>query len=41
VRSRSAGLPEEVASVTAYLVSRRNVYVIDATVNVDGGSDFV
>jgi 3-oxoacyl-[acyl-carrier protein] reductase len=36
-----AGLPEEVASLTAYLVSRRNGYVTGATVNVDGGSDFV
>lgn len=36
-----AGLPEEVASVTAYLVSRRNGYVTGATVNVDGGSDFI
>lgn len=36
-----AGMPEEVASITAYLVSRRNGYVTGATVNVDGGSDFV
>lgn len=36
-----AGLPGEVASLTAYLVSRRNGYVTGATVNVDGGSDFV
>lgn len=36
-----AGLPEEVASLTAYLVSRRNGYVTGACVNVDGGSDFV
>jgi 3-oxoacyl-[acyl-carrier protein] reductase len=36
-----AGLPEEVASLTAYLASRRNGYVTGATVNVDGGSDFV
>lgn len=36
-----AGLPEEVASLTAYLVSRRNGYVTGATVNVDGGSDFI
>ena len=36
-----AGLPEEVASLTAYLGSRRNGYVTGATVNVDGGSDFV
>ncbi|BCZ24145.1 SDR family oxidoreductase [Mycobacterium senriense] len=36
-----AGLPEEVASVTAYLASRRNGYVTGATVNVDGGSDFI
>jgi NAD(P)-dependent dehydrogenase (short-subunit alcohol dehydrogenase family) len=35
-----AGLPDEVASLTAYLVSRRNGYVTGATVNVDGGSDF-
>ena len=36
-----AGLPEEIASITAYLVSRRNGYVTGATVNVDGGSDFI
>jgi 3-oxoacyl-[acyl-carrier protein] reductase len=36
-----AGLPEEVASITAYLGSRRNGYVTGATVNVDGGSDFM
>jgi NAD(P)-dependent dehydrogenase (short-subunit alcohol dehydrogenase family) len=36
-----AGLPEEVASITAYLASRRNGYVTGAMVNVDGGSDFV
>jgi 3-oxoacyl-[acyl-carrier protein] reductase len=36
-----AGLPEEIASITAYLVSRRNGYVTGASVNVDGGSDFV
>jgi 3-oxoacyl-[acyl-carrier protein] reductase len=34
-------LPEEIASITAYLVSRRNGYVTGATVNVDGGSDFI
>lgn len=36
-----AGLPGEVASVTTYLASRRNGYVTGATVNVDGGSDFI
>lgn len=36
-----AGLPEEVASITAYLASRLNGYVTGATVNVDGGSDFI
>ena len=36
-----AGLPEEVASITTYLVSRRNGYVTGATINVDGGSDFI
>jgi 3-oxoacyl-[acyl-carrier protein] reductase len=36
-----AGLPEEIASITTYLVSRRNGYVTGATVNVDGGSDFI
>jgi 3-oxoacyl-[acyl-carrier protein] reductase len=36
-----AGLPEEIASITAYLASRRNGYVTGAAVNVDGGSDFV
>src|SRR6201996_3253516 len=36
-----AGLPEEIASIPASLVSRRNGYVTGATVNVDGGSDFI
>jgi 3-oxoacyl-[acyl-carrier protein] reductase len=36
-----AGLPAEVASLVAYLVSRTNGYVTGADVNVDGGSDFV
>jgi len=36
-----AGLPEEVATVVAFLASRRNGYVTGANVNVDGGSDFV
>ncbi len=36
-----AGVPDEVASLTAYLVSRRNGYVTGACVNVVGGSDFV
>ncbi|HMK63514.1 MAG TPA: SDR family oxidoreductase [Acidimicrobiales bacterium] len=36
-----AGHPDEVASLTAYLASRRNGYVTGACVNVDGGSDFV
>jgi len=36
-----AGLPEEVAAVVAFLASRRNGYCTGATVNVDGGSDFV
>jgi 3-oxoacyl-[acyl-carrier protein] reductase len=36
-----AGLPEEVASITAYLASRTNGYVTGANVNVDGGSDFI
>jgi NAD(P)-dependent dehydrogenase (short-subunit alcohol dehydrogenase family) len=36
-----AGLPEEVASITAYLASRTNGYMTGANVNVDGGSDFV
>ncbi|GAA3209765.1 SDR family NAD(P)-dependent oxidoreductase [Actinocorallia longicatena] len=35
-----AGLPEEVAALAAFLVSRRNGYVTGATVNADGGSDF-
>ncbi|MGI8335852.1 hypothetical protein ACRYCC_38395 [Actinomadura scrupuli] len=34
-------LPDEVASLTGYLVSRRNGYVTGATVNVDGGTDFL
>jgi NAD(P)-dependent dehydrogenase (short-subunit alcohol dehydrogenase family) len=36
-----AGLPEEIASATVYLASRRNCYVTGATLNVDGGSDFI
>jgi 3-oxoacyl-[acyl-carrier protein] reductase len=36
-----AGLPEEIASITAYLASRRNGYVTGVTVNADGGSDFI
>ena len=36
-----AGLPGEVASIATYLASRRNGYVTGATVNVDGGSDFI
>ncbi|MCB9439472.1 MAG: SDR family oxidoreductase [Mycolicibacterium sp.] len=36
-----AGLPEEIASATTYLASRRNGYVTGATVNVDGGTDFI
>jgi NAD(P)-dependent dehydrogenase (short-subunit alcohol dehydrogenase family) len=36
-----AGLPDEVASLVAYLASRTNGYVTGANVNVDGGSDFV
>lgn len=36
-----AGRPEEIASITVYLASRRNGYVTGATVNVDGGSDFI
>ncbi len=36
-----AGVPEEIASITVYLASRRNGYVTGANINVDGGSDFV
>jgi NAD(P)-dependent dehydrogenase (short-subunit alcohol dehydrogenase family) len=36
-----AGLPEEIASLTTFLASRRNGYVTGATVNVDGGTDFI
>jgi 3-oxoacyl-[acyl-carrier protein] reductase len=36
-----AGMPDEVASITVYLASKRNGYVTGANVNVDGGSDFV
>jgi NAD(P)-dependent dehydrogenase (short-subunit alcohol dehydrogenase family) len=36
-----AGYPDEVASLVAYLASRRNGYVTGACVNADGGSDFV
>lgn len=35
-----AGLPDEIGSVAAFLVSRRNSYMTGANVNVDGGSDF-
>jgi NAD(P)-dependent dehydrogenase (short-subunit alcohol dehydrogenase family) len=35
-----AGTPEEVASLTAYLVSQRNGFVTGALINADGGSDF-
>ena len=35
-----AGMPDEIASITVYLASRRNGYVTGANVNVDGGSDF-
>jgi NAD(P)-dependent dehydrogenase (short-subunit alcohol dehydrogenase family) len=36
-----AGRPEEIATVVAFLASRRNGYVTGANINVDGGSDFV
>jgi 3-oxoacyl-[acyl-carrier protein] reductase len=36
-----AGSPDGIASMTTYLASRRNGYVTGATVNVDGGSDFI
>jgi 3-oxoacyl-[acyl-carrier protein] reductase len=36
-----AGTPDEIASMTTYLASRRNGYVTVATVDVDGGSDFI
>jgi len=36
-----AGVPDEIASITVYLASRRNGYITGANVNVDGGSDFV
>jgi NAD(P)-dependent dehydrogenase (short-subunit alcohol dehydrogenase family) len=36
-----AGIPDEVASITVYLASRRNGYITGANVNVDGGSDFI
>lgn len=36
-----AGLPDEIASITVYLASKRNGYVTGANVNVDGGSDFI
>jgi NAD(P)-dependent dehydrogenase (short-subunit alcohol dehydrogenase family) len=36
-----AGVPDEIASITVYLASRRNGYITGANVNVDGGSDFI
>ncbi len=36
-----AGVPDDIASITVYLASRRNGYVTGANVNVDGGSDFI
>lgn len=36
-----AGLPDEIGSVAAFLVSRRNSYMTGANINVDGGSDFI
>ena len=36
-----AGLPEEVGAVAVFLCSPRNGYMTGATLNVDGGSDFV
>jgi 3-oxoacyl-[acyl-carrier protein] reductase len=36
-----AGIPDEIASITVYLASKRNGYVTGANVNVDGGSDFM
>jgi 3-oxoacyl-[acyl-carrier protein] reductase len=36
-----AGSPDETASMTTYLAARRNGYVTGATVNVDGGMDFI
>jgi NAD(P)-dependent dehydrogenase (short-subunit alcohol dehydrogenase family) len=41
LRKGRAGSPHEIASMTIYLASGRNGYVTDATVNVDGGSDFI
>lgn len=35
-----AGSPDEIGSVVAFLVSRRNSYMTGADINVDGGSDF-
>ena len=35
-----AGLPDEIGSVVAFLVSRRNSYMTGADINIDGGSDF-
>ena len=36
-----AGVPDEIASITVYLASKRNGYVTGANVNVDGGSNFI
>ena len=41
MRSRPRRGTREIASITTYLASKRNGYVTGATVNVDGGSDFV
>jgi len=35
------GLPSEIAEVIAFCASRKNTFMTGATLNVDGGSDFV
>jgi NAD(P)-dependent dehydrogenase (short-subunit alcohol dehydrogenase family) len=35
------GLPHEVAEVVAFCASRTNTFMTGATINVDGGSDFI
>jgi NAD(P)-dependent dehydrogenase (short-subunit alcohol dehydrogenase family) len=35
------GLPDEIAEVIAFCASQTNTFMTGATINVDGGSDFI